>query len=190
MAIVETYTYSRANTSVDFPYDALASQFDAEVKPSIQSYIDSGAYTRTSPLSDDGLKQSKIETYADVATYSAVRNAIDGNSAYKKAFIAKTAENNISFVSSAMTGIDQAFTITTTYTTHENFDKTNLIQYLYQGGFRKPESTRPLEDGYGTVVVHKYENAADYNSNKFMDSTILGGLLTDGVIKTILVELT
>jgi hypothetical protein len=202
MAIVETKKTIRPNTSIPFfnqsTDPALIASKEAaghvftEVEQTatyLKRTTADGSVTNEFITSDNGLLQTTISTFSDLATYSQVDTAkgIALDHAYQQyvddSLIATVLNGTNQYT---QTGIDQPFTCTTTYAYDSDIDSTYP---LFESFIAVVESSDKLisfvNNGSTITAVHQYLNSEDFTETHWDDYKFIGALYTGGVTRTI-----
>jgi hypothetical protein len=155
-----------------------------------------GTLTREETVSEDGLTQTRVFTYADLATLSTAESAytIAGAVEFQTYRIANNfvVQNSTTLPTSQranvveIAGIDSPYTVTTTYTFQsateayidtfvagvENYDHFNKLSDL-------------IIDGAKVIVVHQYLNSADQTAHPYLDMFFVPQLHEKGVTRSV-----
>jgi hypothetical protein len=201
MAITETKVQVRPNTSVPFFTELGMSgsiPVFTEVLTQTESLRTAGKFISTpATVSDDGLTQTKVQTFDSLETYSQIDTFL--SIALDAAFRDYVASNDFtSFTANPRTGqytqsgIDQPFTCTTTYTfldlSHATL-KNTLINGINLCA-KSSSKIKTLDVTNTTVVaVHQYNNSADFTATHWNDFEGVSELNSAGVTRTIKYEL-
>lgn len=131
------------------------------------AFISSGNTTSTDTYSSDNLTLTNTTIYQDLATFNsrlATFPSVEHNEFKLEVqnFFANTGGNSISghFI---ITGIDQPFTVTSTWTFATGTDVSTLLSQLH--------NTTPFITVTDTsiVAVHQFANCSEYNSLYFLE---------------------
>lgn len=185
MAIVETKSVTRPNTSVVF-FNETNAPTRLAVKAATESYIADGKYTIAKNVSGDGLTQTTVTTYDSLATFSEIDSilGIDLDAAYTVYAQANSLTHGTPQYS--LTGIDAPFTCTTTYIYGAN---TGSLYPNFESFINVIEASNALisftNTGTQLIAVHQYDNSADFSANHWQDFTYVSSLNTAGVTRTI-----
>ena len=200
MAITKTFHLQRPNTGVEFYTTAgraAAAAGNASVLPQFQAMNNvfrNAGVTVQETLSGDGLTQTRVLTYPDLATLSAGDTAytIAGAKEFKDYMVANgitlAGYDTVEARSTALTiaGIDAPYTVTTTYTFPSNTDP-----YIdtFVAGLETYDHYNKLTDlvinGADVICTHQYLNAADQSANPFLDMFFVPQLFEKNVTRTV-----
>lgn len=193
MAIVETRVNVRPDTSVLFFNETNLS----ERSLIISALCDTGKATINTSISSDGLSQTMIHTFVDLAAMTEWYN-INSIELSKKVADYKASTGITNPLPFIQTGIDQPFKSTTVYTFPEGVSIASELQFANnQQGFDLQTVLEIMSDKLVNLTasaqtvsaVHQYSNSEDYSQNRFMDFTLTTALYNLGVTRTVLFEL-
>lgn len=199
MSIVETITVTRSSSSVIFYRDA-ESPYLMAFSESLATAIPLGNITTTVSLSDDQLVQTMVITFLDFATWAQYQSL--RNIHYQAELITYSNENSL-ISSRTMTGIDQAFGVTTTYTFPQGTAPDSILpdngeininnpygayiglgELIELNGFNIGKLTSLTTTGQNIVASHAYDNGEDYSAHRWNDLPISRTLNQMGITKT------
>jgi hypothetical protein len=209
MAITKTSRTTRSNTSVPFYTEAGRAAFIAKSSdfPAYQTIrtitntlieppFGNGKLTRVETVSDDGLTQTRVFTYADLETLSTAESAYGIAAAVEfqnyRINNGFTVQNSTNLDASQranvveITGIDAPYTVTTTYTFPSASDA-----YIdtFVGALENYNHNNKLTDlvinGANVVVTHQYLNSADQTAYPYLDMFFVPQLAEKGVTRTV-----
>jgi hypothetical protein len=213
MPITKTSKTTRTDTTVPFyteagraAFIARSSEFPAYqamrtiTNTLIEAPHGNGTLTREETVSEDGLTQTRVFTYADLATLSIAESAytIAGAVEFQNYRIANgfVVQNSTTLTPEQradilkLEGIDQAYKVTTTYTFQSS---TDAYIDTFVAGVENYDHFNKLSDliidGANVIVVHQYLNSADQTAHPFLDMFFIPQLHEKGVTRTINYEL-
>lgn len=197
MLIAETKTVSRPDTSVLFFNDTdnpVLLQIRAEVgyvliertANYLKSATPDGKVVSERNITNNGLTQTTVTTFASVEDYSRVDTimgiAVDHEYGQYTEEVGLTHEWN----QYLQTGIDQPFTCTTTYTyTPETSTLYPMFDYFVTIAESSDKLVSLVNTGTQVIAVHKYQNSEDFTDNHWKDFVYIEQLNTGGVTRTI-----
>jgi hypothetical protein len=200
MAITKTIVIKRPNTSVDF-YSvagrAALDAGDASVLPEFQTIsraIRGAGVTVDESFSEDGLTQTRVVNYADLAMMSFAESAysIAGALEFQNYRIthnfslASYASSSDRAAATTYAGIDAPYTVTTTYTFTS---PTDAYIDTFVAGLENYDHYNKLTDlvidGANVIVTHQYLNSADQTASPYLDMFFVTQLAEKGVTRTI-----
>jgi hypothetical protein len=201
MTITETRFQHRPTTDVPFFNSSLNLPVLTAWISSLQPYLTAGTVTKNVTVSSDGLDQTSVFTYDSLETFSAVdtlRSIEESNE-----YVNYTRTNGLIELDSTqldnrrqtyqLTGIDQPFTVTTTYTfppvNPEQYSPTQIVAVFsnaletFATGLDKKKNIILDEDV--VTIIHQYDNASDFTDNCYNDLFFVPQLATAGATRTI-----
>ena len=184
MAIVETKTTVRPNANIAFHRysgePAMTSLIEA-----FAPFYTAGNIVANNDVSGDGLTLSMVRTIDSLETWSTYNSLI--GIALNQEHYFYTSNRGISTGPYSLTGIDQPFTCTTTYT----FPSAGLISHddlSARISSQTPSNTKlssvTVHDT-SIVCIHTYNDSSDYTTNHWSDYMLTPELQADGVTRTI-----
>jgi hypothetical protein len=184
MPIVETKIVTRPNSSVLFYNQNNTNPILVAYRATATSRLLAGTYSHHSVLSNNGLTQTNVHTFANLETYNYIENLL--NVEFDADYYVYATTNNLGHPDGGQytqTGIDQPFSCTTVYTF--NPEDINMFESLID----TIETSFCLENftNTGTVVtaVHHYADSADFSENHWKDYTYTPYLNAEGVTRSI-----
>jgi hypothetical protein len=164
MALVETKTYTRPNTSIPFWLD-VDSQDRTTILNELAPYHASGNLTIETTNSEDGLTQTSIRNIDSLETYSNFLNLLTVE--YTNKCINYQNINGMSMAASgvSLTGISNAFTVTTTinFPNDNSSTQANLVSSL--SGLPSEQLANLIVTNNSVVATFQFTNSDDYNVN-------------------------
>ena len=205
MTITETRFQRRADTSVPFFSEDTNLPIFTTWQNSIQPYITAGKASATNITSDDGLTHTRTFTYDSLETFGEIDTlrSIEVNNEY----LNYTKSNSLIELDYTqlenrrntyqLSGIDQAFKVTTTYTFPAQDPATygstsimlvfaNALEHFADGLSKKIDT---ILDETTITVVHQYNNASDFTDYCYNDLFFVPQLHEAGATRTIKYEL-
>lgn len=201
--ITKTTRSTRPNTSVPFFNEALTDGTVpgyADAVAAFKALFESGKATNMNTVSEDGLTQTREYTFVDLATLSQLETlngiAIQNDfNTYRKVRGFKTYDYTNpteQALSLSYTGIDQPFTVTTTYVfpevPPEEYDATQ-IQAVFANSIESYEhygrKVDILLSDSTVTVIHQYANSADQTANPYLDMFYVPQLAEKNVVRSI-----
>lgn len=197
MAIIETKTVTRPNTSIPFFVDtenagllqvktAIGYSF-AENTPSYSKAVAAGGnIVSERTISANGLTQTNVVTFATIADYNRVESAV--SIALDDEYQQYVNDNEFSHTENqyVQTGFDSAFSCTTTYTyTANTATLYPLFEYFVNAIEASDKLTSLVNTGTQVIAVHEYANSEDFTANHWQDFTFVNSLHTGEVTRTI-----
>ena len=185
MAIVETKTITRPNTNVPFQGDSGQPEVTASIARGAPFHT-SGNVVATNNLSGDGLNLSIVRTFDTLSTWSQWETLTITTALDKEIDLYQTT-NGIGAFKYSLSGIDQPFTCTTTYT----FPSSGLASHDALSRLISNQSSSNTKLTNVTVLdtsivcVHTYTDSTDFTTNYWNDYGYCSDLATDGVTRTI-----
>jgi hypothetical protein len=165
-------TSTRPDTTVDFYHNQSSPKMVATAA-AIQVLEDAGSITRSRVTSDDNLTTTNTVTCADLATLNAYYNIIADVELGLEYITFANANQNIK-VTRSLTGIDSAFTMTTTYTLGEDKNAdvfASIISSIPHVGDIQ------INPGNIVVVKNNYSNSAEWSAGHYNDAPFSKGLV-------------
>lgn len=201
MTIIETRFQRRSDASIPFFSEETNLPIFTAWQGSIQSYITDGKASATNTTSEDGLTHTRVFTYDSLETFSAIDTlrSIEVNNEY----LNYTKSNSLIELDYTqlenrrntyqLSGIDQAFKVTTTYTFPAQDPSTysqssimlvfsNALEHFADGLSKKIDT---IIDETTITVIHQYNNAADFTDNCYNDLFFVPQLHEAGATRTI-----
>jgi hypothetical protein len=201
MAIVETKKSIRPNTGVAFFNQSNNPAFIA-ARAQMGTFtidVDTPTYSKRTnqdesiiaelTISDNGLMQTMVVTFANLETYSLAETAlgIELDHAYQQyvddSSIATALNGTNQYT---QTGITQPFTCTTTYAYNANINSTYP---LFESFITVIENSDKLvsfvNSGSTITAVHQYLNSEDFTETHWDDYKFIGALYTGGVTRSV-----
>jgi len=179
MAITRYYVETRPNTSVAFPTENSALTNMASVNSLIQACVAAGNLTYTVDLSSDGLTQTRSRSVGSLDIFNSVEPLLRSFDVINEVQLYN--QTNGLTGTGNLTGIDQPFTVTTTYTL------SNTVAISSVGDTVGSTARRNLTNisvGTDTITtVHNFANCEEFNANILLTSTEVN-MFTGTVIKT------
>lgn len=196
MAITKTVRLTRPSTEVAFYTESGLPHLQA-TNTIIDALADAGKHSKVETISDDGLTQTRVFTYADLDTLNAADTA--NGIATTLEFQTYRISNNFDMPSYAtaedranawsLDGINQPYRVTTTYT----FPAGESYLDTFVSSLEAYEHYGKIHDLYingdDVVLVHQYLNSADETANQYLDMFFVPQLAEKGVTRTIKYEL-
>lgn len=201
--ITKTTRSTRPNTSVAFFNEAIIAGTvpgHADAIAAFEALYASGKATNVNTVSDDGLTQTRVYTFADLETLSQFETLNDITiqndfNTYRKIHNFKTYDytNAIEQANSlTYAGIDQPFTVTTTYVFPEvspdDYDATQ-IQPVFANSIESYEHYGRKVDilltDNAVTVIHEYSSSADQTAYPYLDMFYIPQLAEKNVVRTI-----
>ena len=179
MAITRYYVETRPNTSVAFPTENSALTHMASVNSLIQACVAAGNLTYTVDVSSDGLTQTRSRSVGSLDIFNSVEQMLRSFDVVKEVQLYN--QTNGLTGTGNLTGIDQPFTVTTTYTLSNTVGISSLADIVAAGVRR---SLTNISVGTDTITtVHNFANCEEFNANMLSASTEVN-MFTGAVIKT------
>jgi len=191
--ITETKRLKRLDTGTAFFNES--DSIPSDVRSASTPFKDDGRITVKFVVSDDGLTQTETTTYNSLEIYSQVDTlkGISLDSAYFDYRIGHnfdTLERHDQYVQS---GIDQAFTCTTTYTFPTGGQHSEILDLLVTMINDSNTDYNKLKDltvnTDSVVVVHQYNDSADFTPNHWGDLALATMLQSVDCTRTIQYDL-
>jgi hypothetical protein len=197
MAIVETKIVSRPTTSIPFFNQtsntallALREELGpftivSDTETYYKSTNASGSHIVERTYSTDLLTQTNKVTVDSVSTWSVVDSAIGIN--LDKEYFAYATTNDYTHPTTnqyILTGIDTAFSCTTTYTYNSITDNSYFNTFI---SFLEVSDKLISFTNTGTqlIAVHTYTNSTDFTNTHWRDSSFVNFLQENGITRTI-----
>jgi hypothetical protein len=206
MAIIKTSTTTRTDTSIPFYTSAGRAAIEAgnasvlpeyqKMYPTLKDMIDAGTYQIDESVSEDELTETRVLTYADLATLNRAETAYDISTA--KEFQNYKITNNFVMVNAStitaedrsklwkLEGIDSPYTVTTTYTfpsASDAYIDTFVASLETYDHFNKLSDL--IINGASVITVHQYLNSADQTANPYLDAFFIAQLAEKNVTRTV-----
>lgn len=196
MAIVETKIVSRPNASILF-FNQTDNAVLAQVREITGPFTQVGERTekyfkRTNAdgshivedsYSDDLLTQTQKVTFDSLASWT--RSDTATTIALDNEYFTYAEANGLTHSSGqySLTGIDNAFSCTTTYTYDANIDD-SFFNIFTSSLEVSDKLTSFTNTGTQLIAVHSYTNAADFTENHWRDNSFISFLYDLGVTRT------
>lgn len=190
MPIVETKIAYRVNTFRPFFTDCgsakLTSLFEATAP-----FRANSSMTNTYTISDDQLMQTHVRTYRDLSIYSAVDSILDLelDSNYVEYYKFGPVSTSSAQQLYKQEGIDQPFTVTTTYTfpTSASELRDTLVNQINSNPKGKLVDTTVTDTTI--IAVHRYNDSSDFTENLYNDIQLAKDLHNAGFQRKIVYSL-
>lgn len=197
MAIIETKIVIRPNTNVPFFVDSGNTILEQEKATIGYTLVEkTSTYVKTTAangniigertISNNGLTQTNVVTFATVADYNQVESTVSIalDNEYQQYV------NNNGFVHGenqyVQTGFDAPFSCTTTYTYTANTSTLYpLFEYFVNAIEASNKLTSLVNTGTQVIAVHEYLDSGDFTENHWQDFTFVNSLHTGEVTRTI-----
>jgi hypothetical protein len=162
MAIVETKTYTRPNTSVEFWLD-LQSTERLEMLSLLNPFTTAGNLVMQSTVSGDGLTQTATRTVDTLETYANYLTTFTVS--YNKLNKDYLTTSNISVGNFALTGVGTAFTanVTISFPTANTSAQANLLSYVNTIPTTHLANVTVTDTSVTRII--NYSGDADYSAN-------------------------
>jgi hypothetical protein len=181
MSITRYYVETRPNTTVQFATDNPTLTHIADSISLVQEFVAAGNVTYTVDVSSDGLTKTRSRTVSTLDDFNSVESVLRDFNSIKQSAEYRQA-NNLSFIAN-LVGIDQPFTVTTTYNLSNI--TTNIAFIGEQVSSLATKNLSNIIVGTDTItIVHTYDNCDDFSKNNVLsyqqtESKMLEGSTVD-----------